>query len=971
VKNLPTPDSGFEDAARLSPVKDVEVSGDGMIGNWQSALWATAGLCVAAASPAAAQDQAVDFHIAAQPLDKALNALSEQSGVRVLYPYDQVAGLTSRSLSGRMPARQALEKLIAHTPLRISLVQSGLIALSAPTKPAGTVPAAGLTKVGTALVLTTSAASVAAAAAAQVQAVDAPPLATAPAAEPAAIAEVTVTGVRGRPRTVMDSPTPIDVLGQGDLEKTGRVGVFQAMQTLVPSFNQPFRAGGGTATIISTGGLRGLNPDQTLVLVNGKRRHKTSLINAVSSLYNGSVPADLDMLPTAGIGRIEVLRDGAAAQYGSDAIAGVINIILKDRPGGLFTATAGQNIDRSDGRYVQLGGEYGMKLSDKGFLSTFFNYKDQTSSNRAIPVAPSVQIYPKINGQPDPREATVNRLITYNYGALPQRGVNLGYNGHYDVSDNIQLYSFATYSWRRSDLNFTFRSPNAANTIPQLYPEGFRPDLVIRENDYEFAVGARGVFRGWNWDLSSTYGYNGARENVFQSENASLGPASPTHFYVGGLESTEWVNSLDLTRDVKLDTWGDLQVSLGAQHRRETYQVSAGEPASYAAGTYQIPAGQPFAGTLLATGAQAAPGFQPTDASFSARNNYAVYAEFGYTPFQKLFLDGAVRYEDYDDSSGSTVIGKVSGRYELTHWLSFRAAVSNGFRAPALAQEHYAASSSQFRLVNNVLTLLQIKTLPVDSPAAIALGAEPLKPETSRNYSVGLTLSPISRLNVTVDAYQIQVDHRIAITSTLTGAAVNTILTSNGLPANLSAQYYTNAINTRTRGIDVVATYQMDLGDYGQVKWNFGYNYNQNIITHIIPNPPQLSALGAGFVLFDRLSQGYLTTALPKDKIAIGGNWSWHKFELNLRATRYGGFTVLQNAPAPDQTFRAKWITDLELAYHLPNNLTVAVGANNLFNVYPSAAGTFNASLGSGQYPGTSPFGFTGGSYYGRVQWNF
>jgi iron complex outermembrane receptor protein len=948
------------------------MSGDGMTRNWQSALWATAGLC-AAATPAAAQDQAVDFHIAVQPLDKALNALSEQSGVRVLYPYDHVAGLTSRSLSGRMPARQALERLIAHTPLRISLVQNGLIALSGPARPAETTPAAGLTKVGTDPVMTASAANVAVVAAAQVQAADPPPAATAPAAAGGspAITEVTVTGVRGRPRTVMDSPTPIDVLGQGDLEKTGRVGVFQALETLVPSFNQPFRAGGGTATIISTGGLRGLNPDQTLVLVNGKRRHKTSLINSVSSLYNGSVPADLDMLPTAGIDRIEVLRDGAAAQYGSDAIAGVINIILKDKPGGLLTSTAGQNMDRSDGKYVQVGGEYGFNATDKGFVTAFFNFKDQESSNRANPVDPSIQIYPKINGQPDPREATVNRLITYNYGQLPQRAYDTGYNSHYDVNDAVQLYSFGTYSWRRSDLNFTFRSPNSANTIPQLYPEGFRPDLVILENDYEFAIGARGDVHSWNWDLSSTYGYNGARENVYQSENASLGPASPTQFYVGMLQSSEWVNSLDLTRDFKLQTLGDLQVSMGAQHRRETYQVSAGEPSSYAAGTYQIPAGQPFSGTLLATGAQAAPGFQPTDASFSSRNNYAVYTEFGYTPFQKLFLDAAVRYEDYDDSSGSTVIGKVTGRYELTPWLSLRAAVSNGFRAPALAQEHYAASSSQFRLVNNVLSLLQIKTLPVNSPAAIALGAKPLTPETSRNYSVGFTLSPISRFNVTVDAYQIDVDHRIAITSTLTGTAVNTILTANGLPANLSAQYYTNAINTRTRGVDLVATYQMDLGDYGQVRWNFGYNYNQNTITHIIPNPPQLSALGSNFVLFDRLSQGYLTTALPTDKIVIGGNWNWHKFELNMHATRYGGFTILQDAPAPDQTFGARWITDLELAYHLPRNITLAVGANNLFNVYPSAAGTYNPSLGSGQYPGTSPFGFTGGSYYGRLQWNF
>ncbi|MFN9849714.1 MAG: TonB-dependent receptor plug domain-containing protein [Alphaproteobacteria bacterium] len=793
------------------------------------------------------------------------------------------------------------------------------------------------------------------------------------AAQTTDVQELVVTGTRGAPRTVIDSPTPIDVLNGAELEKTGRAGAFASLQTLVPSFNLPARAGGGISTVISTGGLRGLNPDQTLVLVNGKRRHKTSLINSVSSLYNGSVPADLDLIPTSAIGRIEVLRDGAAAQYGSDAIAGVINIILKEGDGGYIGTSWGQNFDRSDGELWQLNGAYGWALGDKAQLNVFASHKSQLLSNRANPVAPNIQIYPRLipSGLPDPRELTVDRLITLNSGVLPQIGTNAGYNITYSLDDETELYSFGTVSRRVSDLPFTFRAPNSVNSLPQVYPEGFRPNLVIRERDYEFAAGVRGTVGGWDWDISSTLGYNRATENTSNTINASLGPSSPTVFYVGALRSTEWVNSLDLTRAFELESAGNLQVSLGAQHRRETYRVEAGELASYQAGLYVIPAGQPFAGQRPATGAQATPGFQPSDASSSSRNNYAAYGELGWSPTERLFLGAAVRYEDYSDASGDTLVGKVNGRFEVTDWLAVRGAVSTGFRAPGLAQQNYAASSSQFRLVSGVLDLLQIKTLPVGSREARALGAQPLTPEESTNISLGFTLEPMPDLAITVDAYRIDIDKRIAITSTLTGAAVSAILVANGLPGSLSGQYYTNAIDTRTDGIDIVATWKKDLGDWGALRASAGYNHNETEIRSIIANPPQLSALGPTFVLFDRLSQGNLTTAIPKDKIALSAAWTWNDVSVNLRQTRFGKYTVRQNLAANDRSYGAEWITDLEVSYKFRDKVTFAVGSNNLFNNYPDAVGIFNANLGAGQYPGTSPIGFTGGSYYARVQWDF
>ncbi|MDP3749037.1 MAG: TonB-dependent receptor [Phenylobacterium sp.] len=924
--------------------------------NFHRLFWAssTAVAAVAFAAPVAAQNAVTNFDIASQPMQGALNALSAQSGVRLLYPYERVSGLTSPPVRGRMATRAALDQIVAGSTLRVVMVQTDLIALSASGPRAG-------------LIRTASIGPIFAAAAAQDEGggVAAKP------AEPQELEAVVVTGVRGAPRTIIDSPTPIDSFSATELEKSGRAGVFQALQTLAPSFNLPFRAGGGTSTIIATGGLRGLNPDQTLVLINGKRRHKTSLINAVSSLYNGSVPADLDMIPTASIERIEVLRDGAAAQYGSDAIAGVINIIMKgDTDAGMLSATYGLNFDRKDGDLTQFAFNKGFRLGDAGFVNVSVNRKDQRLSNRAYPIAPSIQLFPLVGGVRDPREATIDRLVTKNFGQLPQTNTIFGFNSEYDFGE-IALYAFGTYAKRESDLPFTYRTPNNVNTTPALYPLGYRPNEVVNEDDYEFTSGMKGDLGGWEWDLSTGYGKNKAVLHTSNTENASLGPASPKTFYIGTLQSDELTSNLDVTRGFELGE-SSLQVSFGAQYRREGYKILAGEPASYAEGLYRAPAGQPFAGVAPQTGAQATPGFRPADASTSHRDSRAVYGELGWDATSKLFVGAAARYENYSDSSGDTLTGKLTGRYELTDWLSLRGAVSNGFRAPGLAQQHYAATSSQFRTVAGVPNqLLLIKTLPVGAPEAIALGAKPLTPEKSKNISAGVTLQPMPGLDITVDAYQIEVDNRIAITSTLTGTAVSNILISKGLSGDLSAQYYTNAIDTRTRGVDVVATYRYDLGDWGRLRANAGFNYGKTKILDIIPNPPELTALGSGFVLFGRGSQGFLTTSFPKSKVALGLNWDWNKLNVNLRSTRYGKFTVIADLPAQDRSYGAKWITDLEVSYKVLDQVTLAAGVNNLFNEYPDKNGIYNAATGSGHFPGTSPFGFTGGSWYARVQYTF
>ena len=537
-------------------------------------------------------------------------------------------------------------------------------------------------------------------------------------AEPEAT-DVVVTGARGLPRTVTDSPTPIDVISAVELEKTGKPGLLQALNTLVPSFNVPARAGGSTSTIISTGGLRGLNPDQTLILINGKRRHKTSLINAVSSLYNGSVPVDLDMIPVSAIDHIEVLRDGAAAQYGSDAIAGVINVILKkNASGGSVSGTAGQNFDRSDGEQYQVLGNIGMKLGDAGFANFSVSAKTTESSNRAVPIAPCLVVrgptclYNPVNGQLDPREATADRLVTKNYGSMPQKALVLGVNSGYDLGGGTEVYAFGTYGQRKSDLNVTFRAPNNVASLPEIYPNGFRPREVVREEDFDFAAGVRGEMYGWKADVSFNYGSNRADLDNILTLNPSLGPTSPTEFYLGRFRSTEFVGSLDLTKGYPIGT-GNLQVSAGAQYRRETFRISAGDPASYAAGNYVIPVGQGNAGSRPAPGAQGAGGIANTDAGYLTRQNVAVYGELTYDPTKDLTLGLAGRFEHYDDASGDTAIGKATFRYAPASWIAFRGAANTGFRAPSLGQQLYASTQGQFRLVNGVTNLLSIKTLAV------------------------------------------------------------------------------------------------------------------------------------------------------------------------------------------------------------------------------------------------------------------
>jgi iron complex outermembrane receptor protein len=632
-------------------------------------------------------------------------------------------------------------------------------------------------------------------------------------------------------------------------------------------------------------------------------------------------------------------------------------------------------MDRDDGNTSNASIGHGFALGADGFIYLAADAKYQESSDRSRDIADSVQLYYANDGIADPRETTADRHVTRNYGQPKQKGVNLSYNAELGLGDALRIYSFTTYSMRQSDLMWSFRAPNSINALNgpdveyELYPDGFRPVLRIDEIDYEYTVGLKGMWGDWDWDLSTTYGRNHSRRRGHNTLNASLGPSSPTEFYLGRLTSDDWVTSLDLTRSVTL-VHRPLQVSWGLQHRYEMYRIGAGEYLAYAAGDWVYPEGHERAGSAPAPGAQGAITFLPSEAGSLERNSGSVYVDFTLDVSERLSLGAAARYERFSDSSGDTANGKFTARYSLTSSLALRGSASTGFRAPALAQSLYAATNSSWRtLSSGERELYYAKTLPVDSAAAKALGAKPLKPEESVNFSAGFVYSPTRNFSLTLDAYQIELDDRITMTGTLSGDEVTAILNDAGISSEVeSAQFFTNAIDTRTRGVDLVGTLRSDFGDFGCISFNLGFNYNETDITRIADNPDELESLG-NYQLFSREAQGYLTRT-PKTKLTLGANWTLNAITVNLRLNRFGSFDVLADNPENDEHAVSRWITDLEFGYGFSRRWTWVIGANNLFNIYPNDIGV-TASTGSGQYVTSVPYGFTGGSYYTKLSYRF
>lgn len=869
---------------------------------------------------------------------------------------------------------------------------------------------------------------------ASVAAAPAPALAQLAGAADAGEDTIIVTGTRRADRTVLDSAVPIDVVTGDTLALNGITETARALRDLVPSFNFPQPSITDGTDVIRPATLRGLGPDQTLVLVNGKRRHLAALLNINGSVGRGSQAVDINMIPSPALGRVEVLRDGAAAQYGSDAIAGVINFQLRDdRQGARFAATFGTHVGRvagveevtgvrlgpgglpivtpdgvlelettgrnrkaNDGDFVALSANFGLPLAAEGFINVTAEYRDRQRTNRAG-YDPRRQY--NVATVYSPQEFTFNRL-SHLYGDAKTEDVAFAVNAGLPLDDNVRAYVFGTYGERDGDSAGFYRRSNDNRNVIAIYPDGFLPRITSKAKDYAFTAGLDGSFGEINFDVSLGYGRNAFDFRIVNSVNASLGAASPTEFDSGGLRYSQLLFNLDLARD--FDWFAGTTLAAGLEWRRETYRVRPGELASYQAGPVRVGQNNPqFTGAagnaFAAPGAQVFPGFQPVIGGVkvtgeNARENVSLYAELDANLTKAWSLQVAGRYEDYSDF-GSDWNWKLATRWQALEWFALRGGVSTGFRAPGLAQQFFAAAAT-----NNIGgVLVDAVTLPNGNPVALALGSTPLRPETSFNYSAGGVFTPFPRVSLTVDWYRIDIDDRIVLTDNLSatrdaggnptganpGRGIAEILNAAGFTNISAARYFFNGIDTRTQGLDVIANWRPDIGDFGTLGLTIGYNRNKTRITGRQDLPGSLNQV-PGIVLFGRLESLRIERGQPIDRVNMTLDFERDWFGFTARANRFGEVLSPGADAFNDLLLEPKWITDMEARVRPLDRLELAFGADNIFNVYPTRAPT-----GQGRDPVTgairnysvnnyflpfssfSPFGFNGRFIYLRANLNF
>ena len=741
---------------------------------------------------------------------------------------------------------------------------------------------------------------------------------------------VVVTGTRALNRRTLDSASPVDVIGAKELQGTGSSELATVLGRLLPSMNFPRPSGADASDAVRPAQLRGLSPDQTLVLVNGKRRHTSAVVNVNGTLGRGSAPVDLNAIPLAAIDHIEVLRDGAAAQYGSDAIAGVVNVILKKGAEGGEVEAGWGEYQEHDGKQATLRGSAGFALGDRGWARIAVEAADRDPTNRA---------------GADPRAAAGVRRgqVNQRFGDPESHPRSVFLNSQYRLNDSIDWYAFASYGQRKTSSAANWRTPG--NTV--IFPEGFLPLEDSTSTDSSVVTGLRGELAGWRWDASLDYGRNKFSLDLDNTVNYSLGAASPTHFHAGQLTNTQQVANLDVARDIPVSYFhGPLTVALGLEARHEAYDIGAGEEASY-----------------TGSGSQGFSGFRPVNAGENTRHSQSVYVNLEADITDKLSGSAAVRHEHYSDFGDTTSV-KGSARYAFTPAFALRGTASTGFRAPSLAQQFYAITTTNFAVVNGENVPVETGTFAVGSPAASVLGARPLKAEKARNLSLGAQWQPVRNFTTTVDLYRIDIDDRIAFSANLQlPASLRNALLAQGYYVG-AARYFTNALDTRTKGVDVVSTWRLPLSQGARADFTLAYNHNDTALRHLADNPAILSA--NGLLLIDRQTVNRMTVATPKDKLSLAADYSRGVWNGHATVTRYGSFTVPQNDASLDQTYDPQWVLDLSASVKLASHWRLTGGIDNVTNRYPakitSAGNLWN--YGIQPYSGFAPNGFNGRYYY-------
>jgi iron complex outermembrane recepter protein len=773
---------------------------------------------------------------------------------------------------------------------------------------------------------------------------------------------VEVVGSRRPNRTAIESVVPVDIIEVSRLLNTlGQPDVNQMLQYVAPSFNSNKQSGADGADHIDPATLRGLGPDQTLVLINGKRRHQSSLINIFGSRGRGNTGTDLNAIPISAIDHIEILRDGAAAQYGSDAIAGVINIVLKsntDEFTGNYTAGVRNSTPPSkydvlkedkkyDGMLSQLNGNYGTKIGDQGFINVTLDYaKLDHTFRRADPSKYENGVYRNKFG-----DAASENFATY-------------FNSSFKAGENTEIYMFGGYNYRFTDAFAFSRAADEERNVLEIYPNGFDPKIQSVIIDKSLSAGMKTLIRGWKVDVNNTFGANNFRYMVDNTLNSSLLAKSPTRFDAGGFSLAQNTTVLDISRFFPEIAKG-LNVAFGAEHRIEIYQIVAGEEASYK--TYGHPIFKIDGDTIFRPGgSQGFPGFQPGNELKESRSNFGSYADLELDVTKKFTISAAGRFEQYSDF-GNTVNGKLASRYKISDNLSLRGSVSSGFRAPSLAQLYFNTTFTDI-VAGQAIDKIIAKN---NSPITRELGIPALKQEVSTNAGLGFT-AKVQALTLTVDAYYVKIKDRIV----LTGAFYNDddIIGAELTKLNIgAAQFFTNAVNTTSKGADAIVTYSTTFSGQQNLRFSVAANFNDMVIDKIYTNQ---KLQGKEDTYFGLREQYFLLASAPRSKFNFGIDYLNKNFFTNLKLTRFGKVELINwndngdNVVDPGELdkYNPKITTDLTIGYNL-KNFTFTLGGVNILNAYPDKHDP--GLTESGGIWDSVQMGFSGALYFAKVGLKF
>lgn len=757
-----------------------------------------------------------------------------------------------------------------------------------------------------------------------------------------ALQGVEIVGSRALNRTVTNTTVPVDVIDLRQVTSTqGQLDVNQLMQYAAPSFNANRQTGADGADHVDPASLRGLGPDQTLVLINGKRRHQSSLVNIYGTRGRGNTGADLNAIPAAAIERIEILRDGAAAQYGSDAIAGVINIVLKDNVEELSLNVntgahlAQNNPDRNtfDGENVQVNGNYGFRIGEGGFVNVTTDYWFRGHTNRFDP-----------------------SLYRRQFGDAQGANFSTWFNAAVPLGNKAAFYAFGGQSTRKTDAYAWSRDAGSARNVDAIYPNGFDPIIASFITDRSLSTGVRGAIKGWNVDLNTTYGANRFHYYGRNTLNASLEERSPTEFDDGGFQLRQQVTTLDFTR--LFPDWLDgVNIAYGLEHRIENYQIFAGEEGSWR--TYGPVPFVTAEGDTVARpgGAQGFPGFAPANEVNESRTNLAAYWDTEIDFSRRFTLSAATRFENYSDF-GSTLNGKLAARLQLTDGVALRASAGTGFRAPSLAQLYFNSIYTDF-----VSGVAVDKFLAKNnSPVTRALGIAPLKQETSTSFGAGITAN-FGNFSATADFYRVQIEDRIVLTGDFYNDddQIGAVLQSLNVG---SARFFANAINTTTTGLDLVMTYNVPLSGAQRLNVMLAANVNNMTIDQV--NTSEKLRGKEDFYLSNREKLFILASAPPlKGNLTLdyrSGRWG-----ANARLT-YFDKIELEDYIGQLDVYDPRMTLDLSLSHNVSANLRWTIGAANLLNAYPTKQD--QETEGGGLYDAVQ-MGFNGTFLFSRLGFTF